>query len=319
MTLSFIPADQDTRCRIRDSLDENLLVEAGAGTGKTTSLVERVLRLIVTGRATLDRVAAITFTEAAAAELRDRVRENLEQAAEDSNLTEKERQRCRQGARDLDQAAIQTLHSFAGSLLRERPLEAGLPPNFDTLDEIQADLLFQEAWEGWLDVALDAPALTPYLRTALTLGVSLGHLREAARQFHRNYDLLECSDFPDVPAPQPRSGAALKETARELERLCAFARRADQDDLVSHVQTVLGLARRLKGVEPGSLLEHRLLAQSPPIKTVKGRQRDWDQDPGTGQNACKVVKDVLSELEAVKQEELEGVRRASLMPLLRAL
>jgi ATP-dependent helicase/nuclease subunit A len=61
MTLSFIPADQDTRCRIRDSLDENLLVEAGAGTGKTTSLVERVVRLIATGRATPDRVAAIIF------------------------------------------------------------------------------------------------------------------------------------------------------------------------------------------------------------------------------------------------------------------
>jgi len=49
MTLPFIPADQDARCRIRDSLDENLLVEAGAGTGKTTSLVERIAQLIVRG------------------------------------------------------------------------------------------------------------------------------------------------------------------------------------------------------------------------------------------------------------------------------
>ncbi len=132
MTLSFIPADQDARCRIRDSLDENLLVEAGAGTGKTASLVERIAQLIVTGLTTLDRVAAITFTEAAAAELRDRVRERLERNAADPGLTEMERQRCRQGARDLDQAAIQTLHSFAGDLLRKRPLEAGLPPSFET-------------------------------------------------------------------------------------------------------------------------------------------------------------------------------------------
>jgi ATP-dependent exoDNAse (exonuclease V) beta subunit len=86
MTLPFIPADQDIRYRIRDCLDENLLVEAGAGTGKTTGLVERVVRLITTGCATLDQVAAITFTEAAAAELRDRVRENLERSAEDPAL-----------------------------------------------------------------------------------------------------------------------------------------------------------------------------------------------------------------------------------------
>ena len=49
--------------------------------------------------------------------------------------------------KDLDQTAVQTLHSFAASLLRELPLEAGLPPTFETLDEIRADLLFQEAWD----------------------------------------------------------------------------------------------------------------------------------------------------------------------------
>jgi ATP-dependent helicase/nuclease subunit A len=319
MTLSFIPADQDARCRIRDSLDENLLVEAGAGTGKTASLVERIVQLIVTGLTTLDRVAAITFTEAAAAELRDRVRESLERNAADPGLTETERQRCRQGARDLDQAAIQTLHSFAGGLLRERPLEAGLPPSFETLDEIQADQLFQEAWEGWLDVALDDPELLPYLRAALTLGLSLGHLREAAKVFHEKYDLLEGIDFPDVPLPQARAGASLKEAALELERLCAFARLGDQDPLFCHVQVVLGLARRLQTVESGSLLEYRLLAQGRPIKFSKGRQKDWDKDPSTGQNACKVLKDILLGLEGVKQDELEGVRLASLMPLLRAL
>ena len=72
MTTAFIPGDEDARLRIRESLDETLFVEAGAGTGKTTSLVDRVYGLVLSGRTTLDNIAAITFTEAAAAELRER-------------------------------------------------------------------------------------------------------------------------------------------------------------------------------------------------------------------------------------------------------
>jgi hypothetical protein len=152
-------------------------------------------------------------------------------------------------------------------------LEAGLPPSFETLDEIQADLLFLEAWEGWLGVALDDPELLLYLRATLTLGLSLGHLREAAKVFHEKYDLLEGIDFPDVPLPQARAGASLKEAALELERLCAFARLGDQDPLFCHVQVVLGLARRLQTVESGSLLEYQLLARAVPSSLAREGRR----------------------------------------------
>ena len=80
MSGPFVPQDQDIRRRIREALEENLFVEAGAGTGKTSSLVDRIVALVASGRAALDRVAAITFTESAAAELRDRIRESLERA-----------------------------------------------------------------------------------------------------------------------------------------------------------------------------------------------------------------------------------------------
>ena len=68
MTQPFLPADQQARQRIATHLDENLFVEAGAGTGKTTELVTRIVSLISSGTAQMDGLAAITFTEAAAAE-----------------------------------------------------------------------------------------------------------------------------------------------------------------------------------------------------------------------------------------------------------
>ena len=156
----FVPADEDSRRVIAEQLDETLFVEASAGTGKTASLVARLVSLVRTGRTTLDRIAAITFTETAAAELRDRVRQGLEEAAADASLGEEARARCAQGTVDLDQASIQTLHSFASALLHDRPLEAGLPPAFETSDEIAAGLRFDEAWTEWIDAALeeDSPA-----------------------------------------------------------------------------------------------------------------------------------------------------------------
>ena len=68
--------DQHARNRIREALDESLCIEAGAGTGKTTALVARVVEVLRTGYATVDDIAVITFTEAAASELAGRVRES---------------------------------------------------------------------------------------------------------------------------------------------------------------------------------------------------------------------------------------------------
>ena len=90
--MTFVPIDQAARERIRDDLDESLCVEAGAGTGKTTALVARVVNVLRTGHATVDEIAVITFTEAAAAELAARVREELEHAlADETDATERER------------------------------------------------------------------------------------------------------------------------------------------------------------------------------------------------------------------------------------
>src|SRR3546814_17403872 len=76
-----LPPDEAARERIRTDLDTTLFVEAGAGSGKTTALVDRVVALVTTGTVELRHLAAITFTEKAGAELRARVRRQLEEVA----------------------------------------------------------------------------------------------------------------------------------------------------------------------------------------------------------------------------------------------
>ena len=75
-------ADAAARAQIASRLDATMLVEAGAGTGKTRALVDRVVALVAAGTP-IERIAAITFTERAAAELRERVRMGLEERAGD--------------------------------------------------------------------------------------------------------------------------------------------------------------------------------------------------------------------------------------------
>ncbi|MBM3932745.1 MAG: hypothetical protein FJ319_00305 [SAR202 cluster bacterium] len=318
--MTFRPADQDARDAIRDCLDDTLFVEAGAGTGKTSSLVERLAALVSSGKATIDRVAAITFTDAAAAELRDRVRERLERATKDDTKPERERARCRQGVLDLDRASIQTLHSFAAALLSERPLEAGLPPSFDKLDEIEADIDFEERWAEWLEDALDDPALEPALAAALSLDITLEHLHTIARGFHREYDRLAASEFAPAAAPTPAAVPRLLAEAGEIERLCRFALKGDADPLVAHCAGVLASARRLAGMSPSQPAALRLLNRTLPFAAAKkGNQKEFETDRLTGQNACKALKALLADLDEAVRQEIEAARRAALMPLLRAL
>src|SRR5665811_975302 len=105
------PADDADRELIRTSHQETLFVEAGAGTGKTTSLVARVVHMVATGHlAQIGDLAAITFTENAAAELRSRIREGLEEASRGEHLEtrydEGQRGRCLVALRSLEDAVI---------------------------------------------------------------------------------------------------------------------------------------------------------------------------------------------------------------------
>ena len=324
----FTPRDEPARKRIAESLDETLFVEAGAGTGKTTSLVSRIMTLVQTGTATLDRIAAITFTEAAASELRERVRDELEAAASDANLPAERRERCARGVEDIDQSYIGTLHGFASSLLFERPLEAGLPPAFDVMDAIEADLEFDKVWREWIEDALDdvgedgdegyEPKI-PTLQLALALGMAPANIRQTAARFHDNYDLLEHAPIPAVSKPEARAIPLLIQAAPELERLCGFSAIREGDKLFDHVQRLLIAIRGMDGADAGAPLAYRQLLRLGRIRQNAGRQSDWSADPKSGVNACKALKDALKDLDGIAEAEIAEVRRCALMPILAAL
>src|SRR5439155_14438085 len=115
--------DQEAREAIRNRLDVTMLVEAAAGTGKTTSLVARMVNLVRTGRARASTIAAITFTVKAAAHLREQFQESVESVILSDSEGSQEREFLRAALAEIDRGFIGTTHAFCARLLRERPVE----------------------------------------------------------------------------------------------------------------------------------------------------------------------------------------------------
>jgi len=164
--MSAMLADQKDRDAIVSALDDTLVVEAAAGTGKTTELVRRIIRIIETGRAEVREIVAVTFTEKAAGELKLRLREALEAArrtaadvARDFSPAADANQLARldEALSRLEEAQISTIHGFCADLLRERPVEARVDPLFAVLTEVQGQRLYEEAFRRWMEEQLANP------------------------------------------------------------------------------------------------------------------------------------------------------------------
>jgi ATP-dependent helicase/nuclease subunit A len=148
-------ADQTARDKIRNELDSTLIVEAAAGTGKTTALVGRVMSLLLSGTTTLAKIVAVTFTEKAAGEMKLRLRTDIERARE--GATVEQHKRLIVALAELEEAHIGTIHGFCADLLRQRPVEARVDPLFEAADEEQQARLFDEAFGRWFQRVLADP------------------------------------------------------------------------------------------------------------------------------------------------------------------
>jgi ATP-dependent exoDNAse (exonuclease V) beta subunit len=241
-------ADAEARSRIELDLDATLFVEAGAGSGKTTALVDRVAALVSTGAAELSAIAAITFTEKAGAELRDRIRRELQRrvgGAGDPDVV----QRCRLALDQLDGAAIGTLHAFAQRLLSEHPIEAGLPPRVEVLDEVSSSVEFDRRWSAFRDELYADPDLERTILLLLATGVRPAALDALARAFEANWDLV-AERVPDAAPEPPRVHDLLAPVFSELDEILRERRqcRKPDDKLLDRLDTIDGFAQRLRSI-----------------------------------------------------------------------
>ncbi|MFN2511698.1 MAG: UvrD-helicase domain-containing protein [Pyrinomonadaceae bacterium] len=248
---STVLADQAARDRIRDDLDTTLVVEAAAGTGKTSALIDRILSGIVSGRVSLASTVAVTFTDFAAGELKLRLRLAIEGARQKQAsktrpelttkaITEPENDRLPssrttelliKAVTELEEARIGTIHSFCADLLREHPVEAGIDPLFEVAPDDLAYPLFDLAFERWFEKQLAGPGE----------GVRRILRRIPRRQFggRRTGTLAR---RPRESGPKPILRSAAWELARERDfttswkQFEGFAREADIDSLVLQME-----------------------------------------------------------------------------------
>jgi ATP-dependent helicase/nuclease subunit A len=274
--MSLVPTDESARERARRDLRTSLVVEAGAGTGKTTLLVDRVETIVRSGAARLDEIAAVTFTENAATTMKLRLRERLEGARVDSGVPPAERARAQAALEVLERANVSTIHALCAALLQERPLECGVLPGFRMADEGEADVLFAGAWDEWLGERLTRG--DEVLLEALDSGVPLEartawgertSLRGLARMLIEQRDLRPVA-AEDALDPEAMRAELLAKAARGRE-LAAGAREGDR--LAAQLVLLADFADRARFLSGDALVAHLLAL--PAIPGNAGFRPHW--------------------------------------------
>lgn len=235
--------DKEARERAESDLENTYLVDAGAGTGKTTVLVSRVMNILLNEKSTLDRIVVITFTEKAAGELKFRIREEIDKQLKDANAkgNQKIKETLSRAIADIEKAPISTIHSFCTSILKERPIEAGLTPNFEVADEFESAILFDEGWEEWLEAELsEEDKENEALKLAIKLELKLNDLRDIAKKIFDNRDFLWCIEDPAPDAPATRKILWwLKGAVEYIEKLANERDVVDFQDLLLKTRNLL--------------------------------------------------------------------------------
>ncbi len=300
--------DDEARRAIREDTDRTLFVEAGAGSGKTKSLVDRITQLVLHDGVAMGAIAAVTFTEKAGAELRDRLRAALEQAVRAGD----ERERAEQALDDLDAAAIGTLHSFAQRILGEHPIEARLPPLIEVADELSSAVAFEERWAEQRRRLLDDDTVAEPLLLAMAAGVTLDHLRSLAKLFTADWDLVQERVLAgDAPSP-----AELRGLEDMVARAAELAARADEcaDDADKFLPYLRALGAWGERLGTAATAEARLevLRAAAGLKLSFGQAGNWG-----GKVAFTELKDGCKELLADAAELVDEVVEVTLRLLSR--
>ena len=287
--------DQAARDRIRHDLTATLVVEAAAGTGKTTELVARIVALVRDGHTTLDRILSVTFTDLAAGEMKLRLRGELEKAR--ANAPAAVQARLDNALSRLELAPIGTIHSFCADLLRERPVEALVDPVFDVAAGEEQERLFGSAFDAWFQQQVGEPPEGVRRLLRRKVRPSDTPPRELLRNAGR--DLCEHRDFDGPWRRDPLDRAAV--LGQAFDKLCevaAYASRAQKPE----EWFALSLAELQRFCD-----EQQRRAHGTDLDALEGdlhellRRRLWNWRGGGKWFAKEVLKqDVLATREAAK-------------------
>ena len=183
-------SDSPARERAATADDRNIVVTAGAGTGKTTLLVNRLLHLLLhrADPLAIGDMVALTFTNKAADEMKLRLRTRLNEFSTNALAVK--------ALHELEKSQIGTIHSFAAHLLRLYPLESRVDPGFQQDEGRRFDAFFQQEWALWLEQELGDAGAHDDIWTAALSSVTLEELHELARGFAG--ELIPLDENPDV-------------------------------------------------------------------------------------------------------------------------
>ena len=220
--------DSQARILAQITWDKNVVVLAGAGTGKTTILVNRMLNLLMREPYPLamNEIVALTFTNKAATEMKQRLRRELIKLAEQTDESALElfrtryrlslhqvQERAQEALAQFEKSQIGTLHSFAAHLLRLHPLESSLDPAFQEDDGTRFTELFDSRWRIWLAEELAQTGERHPLWRRVLVGMNLDDLREMAMTLSgESVDLHELAE-------QTRDTTMTEPVRRWLEQL----------------------------------------------------------------------------------------------------
>jgi ATP-dependent helicase/nuclease subunit A len=303
--------DRAARERIRTSLAESLLVEASAGTGKTTELIARIVAVLATGLTTISHIVAVTFTNKAAGELKLRLRQELDRARGVAT-NPKERANIEDALEHLEEASIGTIHSFCAQILRERPVEAVVDPSFEELSEQQASRIYERAFRAWMQRKLGVGA--PGLRRALVRLAWRDSYDGASPIEQLQYAAWKLIEWRDHPAPW-RTKEFNRETEidRLVEKVQLIAEAASRcakrnDNLVKSLRPAHALVTWIERAETARARDYDSL-ESLLIKLI----RDIKQNPqkGSGFFAEGVPREQVVQARQHLLDQLEAFQHAA--------
>ncbi len=198
------------------AIDDNLVVNAGAGSGKTTVLTARYIRLLEEGGLSPAQIVAITFTKKAAREMRERIDEQL------AGLS-RENPRWKEDRDQLVSAPIGTIHSFYARVLRSFPVEAGINPSFRVLDELEASLMLDKAVAAAFQQAAAEKCPHLALLTEVLGAEALEEEGNLAQQIRHLYKTLRNRGIPVAEASLSELYAELPSWQQCQESIAALA------------------------------------------------------------------------------------------------